>query len=62
VKTYLVTVDETLVQTAVYTVLARSVKEAKEKALAGDTEAEDIDPYSTEVSSREIRDIEEDTL
>ncbi len=56
--TYTVVVDETLVQTAHYIVTAKSKKEAREKALAGDTESQDIDPYGTEVASRSIRSIE----
>jgi hypothetical protein len=60
-KTYLVTVDETLTQTSVYTVKAKSAKQAREKALNGETEAEDIDPYSTEISYRNVRDVEVDS-
>jgi hypothetical protein len=56
--TYIAIVDEVLTQTATYIVTAKSKKEAEEKALAGDTESQDIDPYDTEIASRSIRSIE----
>ena len=60
-KIYIVTVDETLVQTATYIVEAKSKAEARAKAEAGDTESQDIDPYSTEVANRSIRSVELDS-
>lgn len=59
-KLYTVTVDETLVQTATYIVLASSPEEARAKAEAGETESQDIDTYSTEVAARKVRDVEEE--
>jgi hypothetical protein len=57
-KKYIVIVDETLVQTATYIVEAKSKAEARAKAEAGFTESQDIDPYSTELVSRQIRSVE----
>lgn len=59
-KLYTVTVDETIVQSATYIVLASSPEEAKRKAEAGETESQDIDTYSTEIASRKVRDVEEE--
>jgi hypothetical protein len=59
-KTYLVTVDETLVQTSVYTVEANDPVEARAKAARGETLSEDADPYGTEVVSRDVRSVQED--
>jgi len=57
-KTYQVVVEETLTRTAFYTVLAENEKEARVKAINGDTESEDLDPYSEELANRIVRNIE----
>lgn len=59
-KLYSVIVDETIVQTATYIVLASSPEEARTKAEAGETESQDIDTYSTEITARKVRDVEEE--
>jgi hypothetical protein len=59
-KLYSVIVDETIVQTATYIVLASSPEEARAKAEAGETESQDIDTYSTEITDRQVRDVEEE--
>jgi hypothetical protein len=59
-KTYIVTGDETIVQTSTYTVTASSPEEAKRKAEAGITESEDVDIYSIEIVARKVRSVEEE--
>jgi hypothetical protein len=58
-KTYTISIIETLTRDVIYQVEANNIEEAREKALSGDTISEEIDSPSGDIIDRSIWGVKE---